>query len=244
MAKISLNDINDQLKENNWKLLSLEYKNLTTVMEFECPEGHKVFSTWGKLRNKFSCPVCEKNSLKRAGEQKLDRKDKKITLALDQATYTTGYSIYYDNELFKFGVFETKEEDFIKRCSTIKQWLISMIEMYRPDLIALEGIQLQEKSDSTRTMGVTVFQELAELLGALSLTCFEVGIRFKICPTNTWRSHCGVKGRSRADKKASMKQLVKKWYDISVTDDAADAIGIGKYASEIFNKKVDIVEWD
>ena len=30
-------------------------------LEFECNEGHKVFTTWKKLRNKTLCPICEKN---------------------------------------------------------------------------------------------------------------------------------------------------------------------------------------
>ena len=29
-----------------------------------------------------------------------------------------------------------------------------------------------------------------------------------------------------------MKLVVKKWYNISVTNDEADAIGIGKYAAD------------
>lgn len=53
-------------------------------------------------------------------------------------------------------------------------------------------------------MGVTTFQTLARLQGILMDTCFELKINYKICPTNTWRAHHEVKGRSRADKKKSM----------------------------------------
>lgn len=45
-------------------------------------------------------------------------------------------------------------------------------------------------------MGVTVFETLARLQGILMITAYELGVSFKVCPTNTWRSHCGVKGRS------------------------------------------------
>ena len=41
-----------------------------------------------------------------------------------------------------------------------------------------------------------------------------------------------------------MMKLVKTWFDISVTDDAADAIGIGKYVSESFAKKTEVVIWE
>ena len=93
-------------------------------------------------------------------------------------------------------------------------------------------------------MGVTVFQTLARLQGVLIETCVELEIPYKIAPTNTWRAHCKVKGRSRADKKRSMQMLVKEWYDVSVTDDESDAIGIGKYVSETHQQKTEIINWE
>ena len=93
-------------------------------------------------------------------------------------------------------------------------------------------------------MGVTTFETLARLQGILMEACFDLGVPFKIAPTNTWRAHCGVKGRSRSDKKRSMRQLVKEWFDISVTEDEADAVGIGKYISETCYKKVEVINWE
>ena len=78
-------------------------------------------------------------------------------------------------------------------------------------------------------MGVTVFETLARLQGVLMVTCYEQKVNFRLCPTNTWRHACGVKGKARADKKRSMQALVKEWYGLNVTDDIADAIGIGYY---------------
>jgi hypothetical protein len=36
--------------------------------------------------------------------------------------------------------------------------------------------------------------------------------------------------------------IAKKEYDISVTDDEADAIGIGKYAASL--NKIEVVNWE
>lgn len=243
MAKITLDLIKQELEQKGWKVLSEEYKNLDTDMEFECPEGHYVTKTWGKLRGKCDCPICSSNTLKTKKEQKISKKGKNITLALDQATRITGYSIYYDTDLVKYGTFETNAATDIERYKTIKEWLISMIELYEPSLVALEGIQLQEDG-SDKKMGVTTFQMLAELLGILKETCYELGVRFEICHTATWRQHCKVKGKKRADRKRSMQILVKEWYDVSVTEDEADAVGIGRYAAQALNKKVEIVNWE
>ena len=85
---------------------------------------------------------------------------------------------------------------------------------------------------------------MARLQGTLINTIFEAGLPHLVCHTATWRNHCGVKGKSRADKKRSMQLLAKKWYDISVSEDAADAIGIGKYASEVYAPKKRITSWE
>lgn len=239
MAKITIEEISEQLKEKNWKIISTEYQNLNTEMTFECDEGHTFTSTWKKLRTKLECPICKQNTLKE-NKPIIINKKKNINrvLAIDQATYKTGWAVYDDNILIKYGVFEAEEGDETERFYEVKMWLLSMIENWEPDLVALEGIQYQTN------FGVTTFQTLARLQGVLMDLCYERKVPFKICPTNTWRAHCKVKGRTRTDKKRSMQLLVKEWFDINVSDDEADAIGIGKYASETFKKQTKIVNWE
>ena len=239
MARITLDEIAQELSEENWKVLSTEYINLSTEMCFECNEGHKVYTTWEKLRRKRECPVCKQNILKENKPVLVEKpKGKNRILALDQASHKSGWSVFDGTKLVKYGVFETQSEEEIERFYEVKVWLLSMIENWHPDIIAIEGIQYQQ------SFGVTTFQTLARLQGILMELCYESKIPCKICPTNTWRAHCGVKGRQRNDKKRSMQLLVKEWFDISVTDDESDAIGIGKYAAEIYNKQTELVSWE
>ena len=93
-------------------------------------------------------------------------------------------------------------------------------------------------------MGVTTFEALARLQGAIMVTCKEMGIPFEIYPTNTWRQGCGVKGRARAEKKRSMQKLAKEWFDVTVTEDEADAIGIGRHTASQFGKTHKIYNWE
>ena len=131
----------------------------------------------------------------------------------------------------------------MERFAAIKGWLLSMIQNWRPDFIAIEGIQYQEEGNGQK-MGVTVFQTLARLQGVLMLVCHEAKVPFEICPTNTWRHDCGVKGRSRTDRKRSMQMLVKQWYDISVSDDESDAIGIGHYMTGRIKRNTTVTNWE
>ena len=239
MARITLEEIAQELAEENWKVLSTEYKNLDTEMEFLCSEGHKVFAPWKKLRTRRECPVCKQNTFKNDKPIIIEKqKNENRVLALDQASHVTGWAIFDGARLTKFGTYESNAENEVERFHEVKEWVISMIENWKPDIIALEGIQYQQN------FGVTTFQTLARLQGILMDLCYEKKTPCKICPTNTWRAHVGVKGRARADRKKSMQLIVKNWFDISVSDDVADAIGIGKYAADIYKKQAEITSWE
>ena len=41
-----------------------------------------------------------------------------------------------------------------------------------------------------------------------------------------------------------MQKLIKDWFDVSVSDDCADAIGIGKYVAEGHQKRTEVVSWE
>ena len=244
MARITLEQIKETLSSDNWVVLSESYTNLDSEMHFRCPEGHDVYSPWKKLRTKLECPICKKNTLL-APDRKVEPKHKGMlrTLALDQATHTTGYAIFDGTTLVTSGTFETTKTNEVERLAAIKNWVVCMIENWQPDVIGLEGIQYQDAS-SGRKMGVTVFETLARLQGILMLVCFENDIKCEICPTNTWRHACGVKGVTRTDRKRSMQLLVKQWYDATVSDDVADAIGIGHYLCNKIDRSMAIKTWE
>lgn len=243
MARIKIEDIRAELEQDKWKVISEEYINLDTEMVFECPEGHRIYAPWKKIRQKRECPICQQNNYKIKDLKIIPKtNNQKRILALDQATKITGWAIFDGKELIKYGKFEVSGDE-IERDHKIREWLISIINTWKPDFIGFEGIQLQEKSEE-RKMGVTVFETLARLQGILMITAYELDVSFKVCPTNTWRSHCGVKGKTRSDKKRSMQLLAKQWYDVTLVDDEADAIGIGKYMSETIGREVKMENWE
>ena len=117
MAKITIQSIQEQLEPLGWKVISDTYKNLDKELEFQCNEGHKVFTTWKKLRNKTLCPICEKNQYKINDVPILKKKKGvKRILALDQASHITGYALFENKSLIKWGTFETSI--YIRRSCT------------------------------------------------------------------------------------------------------------------------------
>ena len=243
MSRIKIEDIRKAAINHNWELISEEYINLDTELIFECDEKHRVHLPYKKVRDKWECPICKQNKLKTNVVNVIPKsKGTYRVLGLDQATHLTGYAIFDNKKLVTSGTFQTELEDGVARNNAIKNWLISIVESWQPDLIGMEDIQLQQFNG--KNIGVTTYKALAELLGVLKETCFENNWPYVVCAPATWRSHNGVKGRTRTDKKKSMQKLIKEWYDITVTDDESDAIGIGKYVAEKRSKKIELVDWE
>lgn len=239
MARITIEQIQEELAKDNWKLLSTSYKNLQEELIFECNNGHRVYSSWGKIRSSRICPTCKANIYNNFSSKIIPKqKDVKRILALDQATYITGYSIFDEQELVHAGVFETNASSEIERLTEVKNWLINMIQNWKPDIIALEGIQYQQQ------IGVTTFETLARLQGVLQVTAYENKCETHICHTATWRAFSEIHGKTRADKKRSASMKVKQLYDCHFPIDAEEAILIGRYAAATYGKKLEIVNWE
>lgn len=243
MSKIKYEDIKKEAQQNNWKVISETYQNLNVNMTWECPEKHKVYLPYKQIRGKYICPICKQNkhySFTNTIEPK--HKNLQRVIGLDQATHITGYSVFDGEKLIYADTFEAKSTDEIERDLEIRDWLVQLILNWQPDIIGLEDIQLQQFDN--KLVGVTTYRTLARLQGILLAACKDQNIDSIVCAPATWRAHCGVKGRARTDKKRSMQNLVKKWFDITVTDDVADAIGIGKYVADTYKKKVEVFDWE
>ena len=80
MARITIESINEELKETGWKCVSETYQNLDTPLEFECDEGHTVQATWKKIRSKCECPRCKDNKLK----EKVNQDKSEIIKSIDR----------------------------------------------------------------------------------------------------------------------------------------------------------------
>lgn len=244
--KIKIEDIRKELELYKWQLISPSYHNLKSELTFKCEEGHIFNSTWGKLRNNIICPICTMNPLKKITlEITAKPKNTKRILAIDQASHISGWAIFDEHQLIKSGIFETTKDNEIERDVEIKNWLIGMIENWQPDYVGLEDIQLQNING---TMGVTTYKVLAHLQGILMETLYNLKIPYQLCIPAKWRSVVGVTGKTKNDIKKSMQLIVKKRYDITVTNDESDAIGIGIYLTtqtlQFKKKKPELVNWE
>lgn len=145
-------------------------------------------------------------------------------LALDQATKISGFSIWEDKKLITYGILKANEDEKnpIERMKQMYDEIILLIDNNKPNFIVFENVQFQ------RNYGT--FQQLSQLQGVIMAYLFKLDVGFQIIEPSAWKSFCGIKGRKREDQKKNTQIFVKSKYNIDVSEDEADAIGIGVWA--------------
>ena len=150
-------------------------------------------------------------------------------LALDQASRTSGWAVYEDGKLIKYGKFTYEDTDFGERLYKIRNKIQELIDTYLPNEIIFEDIQLQ----STIGNNVETFKKLAEVFGIVYELATELGVSNRAVISTVWKSKLGLlhgKGQDRAAQKREAQVWVQNTYGIKPTQDEVDAICIGAYA--------------
>lgn len=232
------------LEEKGWKLLSDTYKNLDTPLEMECPKGHKQQQTYKEWRKHMICETCVAGDPYKVKKNKVPTKrvDTYRVLALDAATNVSGYSVYDDGTLVSYGTYKTNETlDTTARINQVKHWLETAIEEWQPDFVGIEGIQLQTFGPQ-KLPQVELYRALANLQGVLMDTLFEHKIESDLVYSSAWRKTLAIEASGRENKKKAAQDKVRSWYNVSCTQDEADAICIGKYFV-LSGRKKQTISW-
>lgn len=242
--KYTVEYIQAEANKIEWKLLSTSYQNLNTDLTFLCPEKHKVIISYGEWRKKPICPVCQSNEYKQMDDTAPAPKKKADVhrvLAIDQSSRQNGFAVFDNKKLVAYGQYESTKNSAIERMVDLCEWLTSLVYKYQPDMVGFEDTQYNPHTGA----GHEVFRLLSQVMGAMIYIVAKEGIEVETVKVPTWRGHCKIKGRVRAEQKKSAQQRVKEWYDISVNDDESDAICMGRYFSDNYKdeNRILIGEW-
>ena len=149
-----------------------------------------------------------------------------ITIGLDNALNTTGWSIFKDEELIAHSTFSIPAYKSIEvRLGEIWNKLNDLYREYQFEYVYFEDIQQQRGN-------VQTFKKLAYVQAAILLWCYFNEIKYTIFAPSHWRSTLKSTyglgfGNARAEQKKKAQELVKQIFKIDVTEDEADAICIG-----------------
>lgn len=230
--RLSNQEIINILAQKNLKCLNIQdYKNMDTILQLECNNGHKIEASLKTVRNThFQCLICEGIN---SSSQKLNlieppEKTGYRIVALDNATEKAGVSIFDDGKLVYYTLIQLHGETIQRLAQNRKILQETIIEQWKPDLLIFEDIQYQNN--------IYTFKVLAMLLGSSVVTAHLAGVKYETVLSKVWREHYCVTGKTRVQQKAQSIQKVKEMYGINVGDDEAEAILLGKYAVDKRNE--------
>jgi Holliday junction resolvasome RuvABC endonuclease subunit len=157
-------------------------------------------------------------------------------LALDQASEKSGYSIFDNGELVKYGLLKLSDikkdkfnEPYDERVTNVKEFLKQMIATYNIDLVISEVIQKQ--------VNIKTYKDLAYLQGVLKNYLYDNYIPYGVVKPTEWRSALKINGgKTRQVKKQNALAYVKYNYGVEVTEDEADSICIGTASIKLLEK--------
>ena len=143
-------------------------------------------------------------------------------LALDQSSKITGWAIFADGKLEKFGKIELDNPDLGVRLFQLRERIHKLIEENDITEIVMEDIQLQQN--------VQLFKTLAEVFGVLYELFTELKIKNSAVLASSWKSTLGIKGKDRPAQKRNAQQYIINTYNVKPTQDECDAICIGLHS--------------
>ena len=116
-------------------------------------------------------------------------------LALDQSSRTTGYAIFKDDKLYKYGHFTYEDSNFGLRLNKIRKKVLSLINEFDINEIAFEDIYM----DGQKINNVQTFKALAEVFGVLYELFTDLQIPNTAILAGTWNSTLNIKGIKRTE---------------------------------------------
>lgn len=157
-------------------------------------------------------------------------------LALDQASRTSGWAVFVDGKLHKYGKFTAEHTDVGDRLHYIRTKVNQLIDEYDIDEVVFEDIQLQGNVANN----VATFKALAEVFGVLYELFVELKIPRTAVLSTVWKSTLGIKGKDRTAQKKAAQDWVINTYNVKPTQDECDAICIGAHYT---NDQVKDFDW-
>ena len=102
-------------------------------------------------------------------------------LAIDQASRISGYAVFDDEKLIRFGKIQLDDEEVGPRLVDLRQAIKTLIEENQVDYVAFEDIQMQSSVGNN----VKTFKVLANVFGVILELCEELKLKYEIVSSNT-----------------------------------------------------------
>ena len=156
-------------------------------------------------------------------------------VSIDQASIKSGIAYWRGSALEKTELFKATDKKFSKRLVQIREKITYLITKEDIRFVTIEGIQLEDIEDQSKDISIDTFRKLSMVQGVFVETLEELSIPYDIVHPSVWKSSLGVlKGNGqekvkRQEQKKRTLEEIKRFYPIDISEDEADAAGIGQY---------------
>lgn len=132
-------------------------------------------------------------------------------LSLDLATKKTGYAIFINRKLEKFGLIVATEGNYQERILHIRDEIVKLIKDYKIDYIALEEVAMQQNNN------LIVAHDLCVCQGVILDICWLYNLGMKMYYPTSWRGLMSlydgtVAGKKRENLKIKSVEMVNEIY--------------------------------
>lgn len=147
-------------------------------------------------------------------------------LALDVSTTSTGYAVYVDDKLVRYGFIKPKEKDWVDRVRKMSDEVVLLSQEFNITTVVIEDTFFLKNIKTVKKLCLAQGMLLGQLPKANLIQVFP----------NTWKKHFGLgKGKAtRDEQKQTSISVAETLFLISnrLNDDEADAILMGRYVLE------------
>ena len=156
----------------------------------------------------------------------------KYTIGLDMSTKSSGYSVFADDKLVTYGLWQKDNSDWRERCVEMGKCLSKLLTSYPDSIIYCE--------DTIGTPNIATIKKLSVLQGVILGIATAHNVKIYFLSPSTWRSELELFTGSRKDtERELMKEhtvnyinkqfgldLFYKYKSAKSQDDIADSIAI------------------
>lgn len=157
-----------------------------------------------------------------------------VTLGLDLSSKKSGYSLFIDNKLIEYGLWENNNDDWRERIIYMSNQLDTYIKTHKIDRVIVEDVPLD-------TVNPKTLKILSALQGTVITVCEMHNMRAEFISVSTWRSSLGLfngkrDGTRREVLKKESIEYANKTFGLELVwksktskfnqDDIADSINV------------------
>jgi Holliday junction resolvasome RuvABC endonuclease subunit len=218
--------VQETITSKGFSIVDIEaYKNMNSELQLQCGNQHTFVADFASIRREnFSCPLCEGAATSAFEvDHSVPKKNGYRIIAIDQSSNKLGISFFDNGKLTYYHLVEVTGAATIRLLKIYKFLIDVVIKQWQPNYLIFEDIY----QDNPKT-----YKMLSMVLGICILAAEQFGIEHSEILNKTWQSEFNIKGSNRQTQKDEVMKLVKEMYNLSVNDDIADAIMMGKYASK------------